>query len=619
LPLEVEELMAIEMVRDARISPDGSRIASCALAIDAAADRTASTIQVRGLTGDVVDELEHSLPGRHPRWSPDGGSLAFIEDGDRQDKGLFLVTPGGDGPRSLCVLSAPGPPTWSPQGDRIALSVAGVDGSRRIAVVAIAHAEVQLLPSSPGTADDFPAWSPDGRLAFARETPGSPDGGPTSEIRVGGPEVHDATAVEAGLAFATCPSWSPDGATLACVGTRERRLGSFDPALRTWTLPAGGGVATEASADAVGVVLAPGPAGPVWSPDGATIIYRLADRGEIHLVAADLRAGASPRRLARRGQVVDFSTADDGTIALVELTADDPGSVRVIDPRVGEAGLAPVVHSPLPSRVIPTATHRPFGRAGRTLDAWLLGVDRSGGPQPLLLCLHGGPHGFFGPVLQLGHFYRHVLAARGWIVLCLNSTGSGSYGEEFADGIRAGWGEVDLPEHHDAVAELIGDGLVDEDRMAVAGYSYGGFLAAWAASHDPRFRVAVVGAPITDLARFATSSDIGSWYTPWEMKVGPTDFADRYDHFSPVARADRVSASILLLHGDADRRVPIEQSELLRERIAGAGSATVEIVRYEGADHLFYADGRPSQRLDFNRRIVDWIETHTEGGTRSDG
>ena len=163
--------------------------------------------------------------------------------------------------------------------------------------------------------------------------------------------------------------------------------------------------------------------------------------------------------------------------------------------------------------------HRSFRRAdGRELDGWIAGVDPGRAPQPTLLAFHGGPHGFFGPGFQGGHFHRDVLASRGWVVLTLNSSGSGSYGAEFADSLRGAWGERDLPEQLGALDQLVAEGIADPARLAVAGYSYGGYLAAWAITHDDRFAAAVIGAPIADLESFERTSDIGSWYTPWQMK-----------------------------------------------------------------------------------------------------
>ena len=104
-----------------------------------------------------------------------------------------------------------------------------------------------------------------------------------------------------------------------------------------------------------------------------------------------------------------------------------------------------------------------------------------------------GPENPHGNAFYAGYFYRYILPARGWAVLLLNPTGSGSYGSAFADGIRGRWGEHDLPEQLAAVDALVAEGVADPDRLAITGYSYGGFMTSWTVGHTDRFKAAVIG------------------------------------------------------------------------------------------------------------------------------
>jgi dipeptidyl aminopeptidase/acylaminoacyl peptidase len=237
-------------------------------------------------------------------------------------------------------------------------------------------------------------------------------------------------------------------------------------------------------------------------------------------------------------------------------------------------------------------------------DAWLLRPPGDDGPAPLLVTFHGGPHGFYGPAFPASHLYRRVLASRGWLVLALNAVGSGSYSTAFADAIRGHWGEADLPEHLAAVDELVAAGDADQQRIAVAGFSYGGYLAAWAIAHDVRFKAAVVGAPVADLKTMWATSDIGRWFVPHQMGAEPWEDPELYERLSAVTHVPKATAPTLILCGDADERCPIGQAQMLRAALGGPA----ELVTYPGGGHLFMADGRPSHRLDANRRIVDWLE-----------
>ena len=263
---------------------------------------------------------------------------------------------------------------------------------------------------------------------------------------------------------------------------------------------------------------------------------------------------------------------------------------------------------------LPRAERRTFVNPnGGTVDGWLLLPAERRGPAPLLVDIHGGPAGFAGNLLSLTYFCRYVLAARGWAVLALNPTGSGSYGREFAHGIRGRWGERDLAEQLAAVDALVAEGVVDPDHLAVSGYSYGGFMTSWTIGHTDRFKAAVVGAPVTNQESFHGTSDIGMWFAPWELGGDIAGARETYRRLSPMNYVDRVSTPTLVLHGEADDRCPIGQGEELYVGLVAAGKVPTEFVRYPGGSHLFPLNGRPSHRVDFNRRIVEWVTKYASG------
>jgi dipeptidyl aminopeptidase/acylaminoacyl peptidase len=234
-------------------------------------------------------------------------------------------------------------------------------------------------------------------------------------------------------------------------------------------------------------------------------------------------------------------------------------------------------------------------------------------PAPLLVEIHGGPHSYHGNAFPLGAFHVLVLASRGWAVLALNPTGSGSYGQGFARAIRGRWGEQDLPEQLAAVDALVAEGVADPARLAVSGYSYGGFMAAWTIGHTDRFKAAVVGAPVTNLESFHGTADIGPWFAASEMDGDIVRHRETYRRLSPVAYVDRVRTPTLIVHGEADDRCPVGQGEELFIGLLAAGRVPVQMVRYPGESHLFRSTGSPGHRLDLTRRIVEWVEQHTPG------
>jgi dipeptidyl aminopeptidase/acylaminoacyl peptidase len=354
---------------------------------------------------------------------------------------------------------------------------------------------------------------------------------------------------------------------------------------------------------------------PVWSPDGAELTFCAADAGNVHVVRAAVASGHVGTVVGGERQLGGFGAAG-GRLAFTAGTPGDPGEVVVTAwDGSGERRLTAVNEATLGHLGLPRVERRRFASPhGGTVDGWLVRPTTGAGRAPLLVHVHGGPHSFVGNVFPHSAFYGYVLAARGWAVLSLNAHGSGSYGRAFADAIRGRWGEHDLPEHLAAVDVLVAEGVADPDRLAIAGYSYGGYLTAWAIGHTDRFRAAVVGAPVVNLESFHGTSDIGPWFGPYQMRGELVGHRDLYRRLSPIHAVERASTPALILHGEADDRCPIGQGEELFAGLLAAGKAPAQMVRYPGQSHAFPGSGRPSHRVDFVRRVVDWVERYAGPG-----
>lgn len=162
-----------------------------------------------------------------------------------------------------------------------------------------------------------------------------------------------------------------------------------------------------------------------------------------------------------------------------------------------------------------------------------------------------------------------------------------------------------------AIDALVSEGTADRGRMAVTGYSYGGYMTSWIVGHSDRFKAAVIGAPVTNLESFHGASDIGIWFAEGELGGTIEAARETYRRLSPVNYVDRVTTPCLILHGEADDRCPIGQGEEFFAGLVAAGNVPVEMVRYPGGSHSFVGMGRPSHRVDYVRRLVEWVEAHT--------
>ena len=230
-------------------------------------------------------------------------------------------------------------------------------------------------------------------------------------------------------------------------------------------------------------------------------------------------------------------------------------------------------------------------------------------PQPLLLDIHGGPHNAWNGAADSIHLYHQELAARGWAVLLLNPRGSDGYGEDFYRAALEDWGEADAQDFLEPIDALVAEGIADPERLAVTGYSYGGYMTCYLTSRDERFAAAVAGGVVSDLVSMGGTSDDAHLLSRYELGGEPWAIGDRYQAMSPLSRVESVVTPTLVYHGEDDRRCPVGQAQQWYTALRERGVPTT-LVLYPDEGHLFILDGRPSHRRDFNRRVTDWVEQH---------
>ncbi len=252
---------------------------------------------------------------------------------------------------------------------------------------------------------------------------------------------------------------------------------------------------------------------------------------------------------------------------------------------------------------------------GTEVQAWLVRDPERPGPLPLLLDVHGGPHNAWNAAADEMHVYHQELAARGWAVLLVNPRGSDGYGAAFYDGVQGAWGVADHLDFLEPVDALVAEGLADPDRLAVTGYSYGGFMTCWLTAHDDRFQAAVAGGTVCDLVSEYGASDDGALMGRYELGGPPWEHPEAYAAMSPITRVGRVTTPTLVLHGRDDLTCPVGQAQQWHTSLRDRGVPT-ELVLYPGASHVFILLGPPSQRMDYGRRVVDWVERHAVHGGR---
>ncbi len=650
----LDDVYALELPGQPAISPDGTRVVYVLRTADVEADAQQGSLwQVPAGGGDPA-RLTHGPADTAPAWSPDGSQVAFLRGGDDPAQ-LWLLPAAAGEPRQLTELPlGAGAPRWSPDGTQIAFTAPTAlgegapgrdeppapavidrlgykaDGAgllaglrRHLHVADVATGQVRQVTSGDWHAGE-PEWSPDGQqLAFAAARGADWDLAMTSAAY-----VIDAAAAGAQPRLAGDPAgivsavtWDPTGDALLVVGG-EVRVGHAG----LIRVPLDGGASTRLAAGLDRNVMpgAPGyPGGrPAFTGDGQTILFCARNRGCTSLYATtaggvpvpviagpgQVVAGLSVAPVAGRAAVVLADTASFGEVAVLELPAalgQDGTGVRVLTSHTRRA---------LPDVALLEPAEREFAISdGTKVHGWLLRDPAAPLPAPLLLDIHGGPHNAWNPAADHGHLYQQVLAARGFAVLTLNPRGSDGYGESFYTAAVGAWGRGDERDFLEPVDQLVAEGTADPDRLAVAGYSYGGFMTCHLTTATTRFSAAVAGGTVCDLASMAGTSDVGHGLAVHELGGTPQEVPGQIAAQSPIERVGQVSTPTLLLHGAADDRCPPGQAEewftALRVR-----RVPTRLVFYPGASHLFILEGRPSHRADYGRRLIDWVCGHTGRG-----
>ncbi len=645
----IDDLNDIAAPEQPALSPDGQEIVYVLRTTDAAADQNVTALWRVGSGDGDPQQLTTGPADSAPAWSPDGSSVAFVRAGDGPAQVWLLPARGGE-PKSLTDLPlGAGRPVWSPDGSRIAFA-APVDllarpgeseedradrghaplvaerldyqadgvGIRRgvrmhLHVVEVENGQCRQITSGDWDAGQ-PAWAPDGKqLAFAAAT--APDRDlvfnlPVHVVAADGMTDPQPVAFADSVAFT--PSWTPDGAGLLAVAfDPDKGLAAHAHLLRV-SLDGGEPVELAASLDRNVMPGGPGYPGavPQVAGDGRTVVFCVRDRGCTHLYAVRLEGGAPQPLVSEPGTVVSGASVAGSKVAIVMSTPTSYGEIAVVD--LAGAGVEIRTGYGLDPAEIElfTREERDFTISdGTAVQGWLMRDPEAPTPQPLLLDIHGGPHNAWNGAADSIHLYHQELVARGWAVLLLNPRGSDGYGEEFYRAALEDWGEADARDFLEPIDALVAEGIADPERLAVTGYSYGGYMTCYLTSRDERFAAAVAGGVVSDLVSMGGTSDDAHLLSHYELGGEPWANGDRYQAMSPLSRVESVVTPTLVYHGEADRRCPVGQAQQWHTALRERGVPTT-LVLYPDEGHLFILDGRPSHRRDFNHRVVDWVEQH---------
>lgn len=216
---------------------------------------------------------------------------------------------------------------------------------------------------------------------------------------------------------------------------------------------------------------------------------------------------------------------------------------------------------------------------------------------PFLVLPHGGPEA--NDELGFDDFAR-MIAGMGYVVLQPEYRGSTGYGTDFLEAIYQHFGDRAYRDVDSATDFAIEQGWADPNRLAIFGWSAGGFMTSWTVTQTHRYRAAIEGAGITDWMSFIFTSDVQQIdYDARWPEEDPKDVMQ----FSAVMHAKDVTTPLLILHGASDIRVPTFQGREYYLALAAHGK-TVRMVTYPGSPHF---PRLWEQRRDVFREIAAWL------------
>ncbi|GBD16619.1 Dipeptidyl-peptidase 5 [bacterium HR26] len=621
-----ELAVSLQIPGDVQVSPDGRRVVWVTAPIGHAQPIPASSLwqrQVDG-AGEPRQLTAGDAEDRAPRWSPDGRLIAFLSDREQRaqaDRAHQLwVTPaeGGTAQRLTGFRRGVDLPAWSPDGRAVTVTVdrlvlAGAEDPPvdvRVASLLPRPRVIVRIPldgGSPGVVGpaaghvwDY-AWSPSGRELAVVTSPSDLLDSTPDQTRV---ILLDAStrAERELLRLARLPAslaWSPDGRRLAVVGILP---GNPDDQ-RVILLDLSRGDITT---------LDPGESTPLWAGwlGERTLLILSAAGLWTRFTRYDMETGTSCtlEPVPPGGWVTPPASLslDRRTLGLIRQSPLSPPEVWAgpwdeglrclteLNPQLAGVELAPME---------PVEWQASDGLA---IQGWLLTPpgSRQGQRLPLVVDIHGGPSAVWGATFHATwHDWGQVLAGAGFAVLLPNPRGSIGRGAAFTAANRNDLGGGDADDVLRGVDWCVAQGVADPDRLGVGGWSYGGFLTAWLIGHTDRFRAAVCGAAVTNWASKVGTTDIRPLNE--DRFPGPLhEQPDAYWERSPIRYLGRIKTPTLIVHGEADQRVPPGQGLELYLGLREAG-VPAELVLYPRQKHAFH---ERAHQLDLLRRIVAWYE-----------
>ena len=643
------DLFGLSAASDPQISPDGRTVAYVRRSADIMTDKARSSIWLINVaTGEQRPLAAGTGDHFSPKWSPDGRRLAYVSTAEGGAPQLFVRWM--DTGQTVRVTGLPDSPealAWSPDGRRIAYLMSVPDDGPKLGtapgkpegaswakplqvidkVTYRADGAGYLKPGfdkifmvdADGGAprqltfgsyfDGAPEWTPDGRAIIF-----SADRNPDWELTARQSQIYRLDLNSGTLTPLTDrkgpragPEVSPDGRSIAYLGFNDTPKAYEQSYI--YVMPASGGPARR---------IAPALDRDInqveWAPDGRALIAEYEDGGSVTVSRIGLDGSVRPLTREAAAPGYDrpyagggFSVAKTGAVAFTVSPVDRPTDVAISsgggshqlthlnDLNLGAKRLASVraldVRAP----------------DGGNVPSWLMlpPTYQPGQRVPMILEIHGGPYGSYGPHFSTDY---QLYAAAGYAVLFTNPRGSTGYGQAFADGIDKTYPDSDFNDLMAAVDAAVASGVADPNNLFVTGGSGGGILTAWIVGKTDRFKAAAAQKPVINWTSMALTADGVPFFARYWMGSMPWENYQSYWSRSPLSLVANVKTPTLVVVGSEDYRTPDSEAEQFYAALKLKGVPTT-FVKVPDASHGGIA-ARPSQSAAKASAIIAWFDRY---------